>query len=163
MCHVLLWFLQSSGIFSHTSVQSPRKEVSRNHFFNVIAFLRICFTQLRFKHPVTCCRSVTHQHMFNNMAELGTSPARKSVACIEHWKRVTERHGLMGGVSTAAAASLHTTLCPLSGTRCQCTALAPHHSHSLVVPLSPQSGQGNVPIEPIREEMLHLFTGAPQH
>lgn len=108
-CRVLQWFLQSGGVFSHTSLQSPRKEISRNH---VIVFLRIYFTQLPFKHPVTHCRSVAHQHIFNYLAELGTSRARKWIALMEHWRRVMERHGLMGGVSTAAA-SLHTMLHPL--------------------------------------------------
>lgn len=86
-------------------------------------------------------------HIFNYMAELGTSRARKQIVPMEHWKKVTERHGLTGRVSTAAS-SLHITPHPLSGTRCQCTGLAPHHSHSLMVPLTPQSEQGNVPVDP---------------
>lgn len=158
----LLWFLESSGVFSHTSLQSPRKEISRNHFFNVIAFLHIYFTQLPFKHPVTHCKSVAHQHIFNYLAELGTSHARKWIAPIEHCKRVTERYGLMRGLSTAAA-SAHTTPRPLSGTHCWCTGLVPHHNHGLMVPSSPQSEQSNVPVDPTWDEMLHLFTGAQWH
>lgn len=155
--HVLLWFLQTSGVFSRISLQNPRKEISKNHFSDITAFLHIYFTQLLFKHPVIHCRSVVHQHIFNYLAELGTSHARKGIAPMEHWKRVTERHGLMGrrGVYSSTISPFHSSPCQWHPLPVHRSGTAPHpRPHGAFIP---HSEQGNVPVEPTWDDEIRCW------